>query len=312
MASEATVSVLVGKLNDLLNQEAQYLHDFQRIASLFSHLGSFLKDANERQKEDERAGTFVAEITDVSYDVEDVIDTIILNERAKIEQMRSGFVGRVKRYKFIFNEMKAHRKVGKEIQQINLRMIDISNSSQTYGIREFNYARKEGSSSWIRNLHEQRRTFALFQESDVVGLQEDTEALKELLINGEPRCCVVSIVGMAGSGQTTLAKKVHHDVKRHFDCHAFIYLSQQYKIGDIYKYIIKCVMSQSPEKIKNLLDRDDRDVAIMLRRHFSGKRYLVVIDDIWTLEQWDVLKLTLPDDLNKGRVLLTTRNKNVA
>lgn len=73
--------------------------------------------------------------------------------------------------------------------------------------------------------------------------------------------------------------------------------------------MIESVMSLSREEIAKL---NEDDLGKRLRDHLSEKRYLVVIDDIWTLEQWDVLKLILPDDLNKSRVLLTTRNKNVA
>ena len=46
--------------------------------------------------------------------------------------------------------------------------------------------------------------------------------------------------------------------------------------------------------------------------HLKKKRYLVVIDDIWSIKAWDKLKLILPDGMNRSRVMLTTRNKVVA
>ena len=38
----------------------------------------------------------------------------------------------------------------------------------------------------------------------------------------------------------------------------------------------------------------------------------MVIDDIWSSEAWETLKLILPDAMNQSRVMLTTRIKDVA
>ncbi|XXG55020.1 hypothetical protein AAC387_Pa03g2758 [Persea americana] len=219
---------------------------------------------------------WVAEIIEVSYDAEDVTDTYILNEIARIAHRRQqGLVGCVKSY----------------LTELTTRHKDINDGGEE-----------------TRNLNIRRQSSALYEEPDIIGMQESMITLQEQLINEEARCCVISIVGMGGSGKTTLPKKVYHDVKENFDCHAFIYLSQQYGIRDVLIRIIECVMS---------LSRDEREksneyLTERLRDHLSEKRYLVVIDDIWTKEAWDELKLILPDGLNKSRVMLTTRNKEVA
>ncbi|XXG72074.1 hypothetical protein AAC387_Pa07g1246 [Persea americana] len=141
-------------------------------------------------------------------------------------------------------------------------------------------------------------------------MQDDVKILKKQLINKKSSLCVVSIVGMGGSGKTTLAKKVYRDVSKNFECHAFIYLSQQYRIKDVLIRILQCTMSLSREEEMDKLN--EQDLGKKLRDHLSGKRYLVVIDDIWTKEAWETLNLVLPDGLNGSRVMLTTRNKEVA
>ena len=52
---------------------------------------------------------------------------------------------------------------------------------------------------------------------------------------------MVSVVGMGGPGKTTLVEKVydHQIVRGHFDCHAWILVSQSYDIEDLLKSIIK-------------------------------------------------------------------------
>ena len=43
-----------------------------------------------------------------------------------------------------------------------------------------------------------------------------------------------------------------------------------------------------------------------------NKRYLIVMDDIWNIEAWDKLFLYFPNLMNGSRVVITTRNKEIA
>lgn len=87
----------------------------------------FLKDFDaKQQKGDMSVRNWLAEIIDVSYDAEDVIDAYILNEVARIPwRRRRGLVGCVKSY---LTELRTRHKVGKEIQRIKQKISDISNS----------------------------------------------------------------------------------------------------------------------------------------------------------------------------------------
>ncbi|XXG55018.1 hypothetical protein AAC387_Pa03g2757 [Persea americana] len=306
MATEAIVSFVGNRLANLLIEEALLLCEvhgqIKLLETELTGMQCFLKDFDaKQQKGDKRLRSWVAEIIDVSYDAEDVIETYMLNEIARIAQRRRrGLVAYVKRY---WSELTTCHNVGKEIQRIKLKIGDISSSLSTYGIKDINDGGDE-----MRYLNIRRRSSALYEEPDIIGMQESISTLKEQLMNEEARCCVISIVGMGGSGKTTLAKKVYHDVKENFDCHAFICLSQQYGIRDVLICIIECVMSLSLEEMA----RSNEYLTERLRDHLREKRYLVVIDDIWTMQAWDELKHFLPDGLPKSRVMLTTRNKEVA
>ncbi|RWR76928.1 putative disease resistance protein [Cinnamomum micranthum f. kanehirae] len=308
MSSEAVVSFVVGKLGALLIEEARLLYDvrdqFEWIVGELRRMQCFLKDADAKQKEDERVRNWVKEIRDVSYDAEDVIDTFILTQTARASRRtRRRPFHCVERYICIVCELTTRHRVAKKIQHIKMKIGDISSSLQTYGIRDINDGGQE------TRLNIRRRYYALYEEPDLIGMQESMATLKEQLINEEARRCVISIVGMGGSGKTTLAKKVYRDVKDNFDCHAFIYLSQQYKITNVLINIMECVKSLSLEEKEK---SNEEDLRKKLRNHLSERRYLIVIDDIWTMEAWDELKLFLPDGLSKSRVMLTTRNKEVA
>uniref|UniRef100_A0A3Q7J619 NB-ARC domain-containing protein n=1 Tax=Solanum lycopersicum TaxID=4081 RepID=A0A3Q7J619_SOLLC len=47
-------------------------------------------------------------------------------------------------------------------------------------------------------------------------------------------------------------------------------------------------------------------------RGLKGRRFLIVIYDIWSIEAWDQMRRIFPNDDNRNRILLTTRLKYVA
>ncbi|TMW86680.1 hypothetical protein EJD97_021019 [Solanum chilense] len=46
-------------------------------------------------------------------------------------------------------------------------------------------------------------------------------------------------------------------------------------------------------------------------RGLKGRRFLIVIDDIWRIEAWDQMRRIFPNDDNRSQILLTTRLKYV-
>ncbi|KAF5455636.1 hypothetical protein F2P56_025189 [Juglans regia] len=49
-----------------------------------------------------------------------------------------------------------------------------------------------------------------------------------------------------------------------------------------------------------------------LLEYLRGKRYLIVMDDVWITEIWDEIRSAFPDDFNGSRILITSRIQEVA
>ncbi|RZC44811.1 hypothetical protein C5167_037760 [Papaver somniferum] len=63
--------------------------------------------------------------------------------------------------------------------------------------------------------------------------------------------------------------------------------------------------------LKGIEDKNEEDLVQLSYKYLQDKRYLVVLDDIWSSEAWDILSLAFPYGVKGSKVLLTTCNKEV-
>ncbi|KAM3267622.1 hypothetical protein P3S67_032251 [Capsicum chacoense] len=145
-------------------------------------------------------------------------------------------------------------------------------------------------------------------DSIIPRFKEETNWLISKLTSGPKDLDVISITGMPGSGKTTLAYKVYNDesVCSNFDIRAWCTVNQEY---DEKKLLVKLFNQVTGSDLRF---RVDIDVADKLRRQLFGKRYLIVLDDVWDTTTWDDLTRPFPDVEKGSRIILTTRQKEVA
>ncbi|XP_047047367.1 disease resistance protein RGA5-like [Lolium rigidum] len=141
-----------------------------------------------------------------------------------------------------------------------------------------------------------------------VGIIAPLKKLEEWLDkNGEQKFKVVSVVGSGGVGKTTLANELYRRISGQFECRAFVRTSRK---PDVRRLLISMLSQvrphQSPHswKMHNLIAD--------IRTHLQDKRYLIVIDDIWDMQTWDIINRALPDGNLCSGVLITTEVEDVA
>ncbi|XP_009596957.1 putative late blight resistance protein homolog R1B-23 [Nicotiana tomentosiformis] len=152
-----------------------------------------------------------------------------------------------------------------------------------------------------------RRSFPS-TDDEVVGFEKDAESIMKKLAGGAKELDVISIFGMPGLGKTTLARKVYNNssIVNHFDVKAWISVSQAYNRMKLLVEIFKQVTGDKREM------KEDVDIADKLQKTLKGRRYLIVLDDIWEVDAWEDLGLCFPKGEDGSRVIVTTRIEEVA
>ncbi|XP_042493699.1 disease resistance protein RPP13-like [Macadamia integrifolia] len=170
-------------------------------------------------------------------------------------------------------------------------------------------------SDWIRSSADYDEKEEEEEEEDVIiGLKHDIEFLKTRLLDiKENQLLVISVFGIQGIGKTVLAWEVYKssDVDNHFDCKAWVCISSVGNdIEEILKDIVKkvIILQEDPEIT------EDGQVGFQnkLTEFLREKRYLIVIDDVPCTKVWNDLKEAFPNGQNGSRIILTTRNVEVA
>ncbi|KAM2486921.1 hypothetical protein EV2_039843 [Malus domestica] len=116
-------------------------------------------------------------------------------------------------------------------------------------------------------------------EDELIGIEDKKQRLMGLLMNGEENEMVVSVVGMGGSGKTTLVANTfnNENVKWHFDyCYAWITVSQTFVIEDLFKNLIKQFHQGRKEEVTAQLDSMSyKELLEMLSTYLKSKREIV-------------------------------------
>ncbi|CAI9113266.1 OLC1v1013839C1 [Oldenlandia corymbosa var. corymbosa] len=150
-------------------------------------------------------------------------------------------------------------------------------------------------------------------EREVVGFQDQANSIIDRLKRGSNNLRIVAIVGMAGLGKTTLAGKVYNDdsVSYSIPVRAWTVVSQTVNKRKVFIDLLAQIdPKKCSEEINSLAST--HDLAELLWRSLKGRKYLIVLDDVWDVAAWQSLQESFPDDFKGSRVMLTSRNHNVA
>ncbi|XP_031252346.1 disease resistance protein RPM1-like [Pistacia vera] len=312
--AETAVMFVLDKLTPFFANEVQLISGGREevvcVRAELERMKVFLRIADCLDETDEEVKVWVKQIRDVAHDIEDVLDEFSL---LLAHNHGDGFYGFLHKLSCCIKNMKARYRIGYEIQGINSRIRSIYEGHIRLR-QKFRAAEQAGSSS-TNTWNDRRGDALLLDETDLVGIDGPKEKVAQLLVGGGLGRQVVSLAGMGGLGKTTLAKQVYDDrqVKKHFTIHAWITVSRNFQMEELLRDMLQQLFRAIRKSVPKAVETMSSDgLKKIIKDILQERRYLIVLDDVWHINDWDGVKYALPTNNCGSRVMLTTRKADLA
>ncbi|XP_027181830.1 disease resistance protein RGA2-like [Coffea eugenioides] len=303
---EASVGILVDTLNSMIQKEFGLLcgvaTDMQKLSRLLSATKAVLEDAEQKQFTDKAIQQWLQKLNVVACEIEDVLDDYAA-KASKVKYKNSGCFSLM--CDPVAGSLVFRGRIGTRMKEILAKFNSIADERIKLGLSD----QKRGS-----YFNASRETGSMVNEPEVLGRDEEKEQIVRILTKEkdgvDQNVSVLPIVGVGGLGKTTLAQLVFNDqrITQHFELKLWVWVSEDFDVKRIIKVLICSIQRTLTEELESL--SLERKLQGLLR----GKRYLVVLDDVWNKnpEEWEKLKSVLECGARGSSIVTTTRMEKVA
>ncbi|KAJ0641511.1 putative P-loop containing nucleoside triphosphate hydrolase, leucine-rich repeat domain superfamily [Helianthus annuus] len=261
-----------------------------------------LTDASHKELTSKSVKRWLNDLQHLAYDIDDVLDDLATQVmHSEFTHESEAITNKVK--KLIPSCCTRSTRTHEKLDSITAKLQDLIEEKATLGLSVKVETRPQNTN---------RRLKTSIAHASIVGRQVEKEALVRMLLRGEPcdqNFTIVPIVGMGGIGKTHLARHLYHEkqVQDYFQLKAWVSVSDEFDSFGISQVIYQSVTEVHKEFADlNLLQLE-------LINHLRGKRFLLVLDDVWSesYEDWETLVGPFHACAPGSKIIMTTRKEQL-
>ncbi|XP_047960804.1 putative disease resistance protein RGA3 [Salvia hispanica] len=322
--ADAIISEVVGRIATILEDKIRYEVNLVRgvkdellyLSKKLKTIREVLDDAEKREVKDQSVKSWLKKLEATAYEMDDILDEwnySLLKDKmegsAEPEPTKQKIgCSFIRSSCLCFKKVSVRRDIAKKIETVKAMLEQIYKERNDFNFVISPPATDPVPTPWrVQSTHFVDLTKV--HGEDIHKKKEDI--VRKLMLNGGDTQ-ILSIVGTGGLGKTTLAKLVYNDkrVKDCFELRIWICVSDPFDVLGIAKGIVNKVGTQK-------IPPDSNQLALVLEKleeSISGKKFLLVLDDVWTEDEneWKDLKICLQCGAAGSKILVTTRKETVA
>ncbi|KAD6453311.1 hypothetical protein E3N88_08016 [Mikania micrantha] len=311
--AEAVVSAVISFLVENLTSKALKTiaphngidAEIKKLNRSLTLIQDVLADASRKEITSQAVRRWLNDLQHLAYEIDDVLDDLATDamEREFTPESEASSSKVIKLFSGVFTKFPKNTKMLEKLDNINAKLQELLKEKADLGLSVIDEPRP-------RNNENRRYQSSVVDLSRIVGRQTEKEALFQQLQQEDglshQKFGVVPILGMGGVGKTTLARLLYDDprVKKHFELKGWVCISDDFDIFGRTKDILKDLGGELKKESEGFSKLQET-----LADYIRGKRFLLVLDDVWceSYTDWENLVRPLCACAPGSKIIITTR-----